>query len=76
MATELLSTGGLAREAGIPVHTARYVLEKLGVAPVGRVGGYRAWGDDALAAVRADRAQFAARRQARAQRQGQKGGAK
>ena len=60
----LRSTGQLAAAAGIPVHTARYVLEKVNVAPAAVAGGYRLWDDGALAAVVADRARLATRRQA------------
>ena len=57
------SIGSLAQALGVQIHKIDYVLTKLGIAPVGRCGGYRLFSDDALNAI-AEELERIARRKA------------
>jgi hypothetical protein len=46
------SLGALAREIGVPLQQARYIIERRGIQPIGRVANTKIYGPSEVAAVR------------------------
>ena len=56
--TGLLTVGGIAAKAGVPVHSVVYVINSRGIQPVGRVGQTRVFDPAAVGRVVAELARM------------------